>query len=56
MAQYLALQEPEFLYRLNKAGYQQNGIAELMGRHPSTISRSLKHNRGQVHDGWSFTS
>lgn len=47
MAQHLTLQERGVLDRLNKAGYQQNRIAELMGRHPSTISRELRRNRGQ---------
>ena len=47
MAQHLTFQERGVLYRLKKAGYQQTRIAELMDRHPSTISRELRRNRGQ---------
>lgn len=32
---------------LNKAGHDQSEIAQLMNRHPSTISRELRRNRGQ---------
>ena len=32
---------------LLKAGHQQNDIARVMNRHPSTISRELSRNRGQ---------
>lgn len=32
---------------LNKAGHYQSEITQLMNRHPSTISRELRRNRGQ---------
>ncbi len=32
---------------LNKAGHDQSEIARVMNRHPSTISRELRRNRGQ---------
>ena len=32
---------------LCKAGHDQIKIAQLMNRHPSTISRELRRNRGQ---------
>ena len=32
---------------LNKAGHDQSEIARAMNRHPSTISRELRRNRGQ---------
>ena len=32
---------------LRKAGHKQTDIARLMNRHPSTISRELRRNRGQ---------
>jgi IS30 family transposase len=32
---------------LLKAGHTQRDIARLMSRHPSTISRGLRRNRGQ---------
>ena len=32
---------------LNKAGHDQSEIAHLIHRHPSTISRELRRNRGQ---------
>jgi transposase, IS30 family len=47
MAQHLTLAERGVLYRLKKDGNAQQKIAELMGRHPSTISRELKRNRGR---------
>lgn len=34
------------IYALKKAGHSQSEIAEVLGRHPSTISRELKRNRG----------
>ena len=46
MAQHLTLAERGVLHRLKKAGHAQQKIAELMGRHVSTISRELKRNRG----------
>jgi IS30 family transposase len=47
MAEHLTFVEREILYRLKKQGHAQNTIAELMGRHPSTISRELRRNAGQ---------
>lgn len=47
MAEHLTFVEREFLYRLKKEGHPQNKIAELMGRHPSTVSRELNRNRGR---------
>lgn len=32
---------------LNKAGHDQNDIARVMNRHPATISRELRRNRGE---------
>lgn len=32
---------------LLKAGHKQRDIARIMNRHPSTISREVRHNRGQ---------
>lgn len=32
---------------LLKAGHKQCDIARIMNRHPSTISRELRRNRGQ---------
>ncbi|WP_272867471.1 helix-turn-helix domain-containing protein, partial [Thiobacillus denitrificans] len=32
---------------LLKAGHKQRDIARIMNRHPSTISRELRRNRGQ---------
>jgi len=32
---------------LNKAGHEQSEIARVMSRHPSTIGRELRRNRGQ---------
>ena len=34
------------IYALCKAGHNQTGIAEQLGRHKSTISRELRRNRG----------
>lgn len=47
MAQHLTLVERKVLYRLKKAGKSKQQIAELMGRHPSTIGRELKRNTGR---------
>lgn len=47
MASHLTLQERKFLYRLNKRGRTKAEIAELMGRHRSTICRELRRNSGQ---------
>jgi len=47
MADHLTLTEREVLYRLRKKGKSKAEIAELMGRHRSTIYRELKRNTGQ---------
>jgi IS30 family transposase len=47
MARHLTVVEREVLYRLKKQGHSQEKIAELMDRHPSTISRELRRNRGR---------
>src|SRR5690349_13400351 len=46
MARHLTSVERGVLYRLKEDGNTQRKIAELMGRHPSTISRELRRNRG----------
>jgi IS30 family transposase len=47
MAHHLTLEEREFLYRLKHKGKSKVEIAELLGRHPSTIYRELERNTGQ---------
>jgi transposase, IS30 family len=47
MASHLTLAERRVLQRLKGKGYSQGQIATLIGRHPSTISRELRRNRGQ---------
>lgn len=47
MVQHLTLAERGVLHRLKKDGHTQQKIAEVIGRHPSTISRELKRNRGR---------
>jgi IS30 family transposase len=47
MASHLTFEERGFLYRSKKKGKSNTEIAELMGRHPSTIGRELKRNAGQ---------
>jgi transposase, IS30 family len=47
MASHLTFEERGFLYRSRKKGKSNTEIAELMGRHPSTIGRELKRNAGQ---------
>lgn len=47
MARHLTLTDREFLDRLKKAGKSKGEIAELMGRHPSTVGRELRRNAGQ---------
>ena len=46
---YTHLTQPERyqIAILNKAGHDQSEIARVMNRHPSTISRELRRNRGQ---------
>ena len=47
MAKHLTFEERQFLYRLRKKGKSNTEIAELMGRHRSTIGRELDRNSGQ---------
>ncbi len=47
MAKHLTFEERGFLYRLKKKGKSDMEIAELMGRHRSTIYRELSRNTGQ---------
>ena len=47
MANHLTFEERQFLYRLKKKGKSNPEIAELMGRHRSTIHRELNRNAGQ---------
>jgi IS30 family transposase len=47
MASHLTLREREFLERLWEKGLTKTKIAELMGRHHSTISRELRRNSRQ---------
>ena len=47
MANHLTFEERGFLYRLKKKGKSSTEIAELMGRHRSTICRELGRNTGQ---------
>ena len=47
MASHLTFEERGFLYRLKKKGKSNSEIAELMGRHRSTIGRELNRNSGQ---------
>lgn len=47
MAKHLTFEERQFLYRLRKKGKSYSEMAELMGRHRSTICRELKRNTGQ---------
>ncbi len=43
----LIQQERYLIYILKKEKYSQARIAALLGRDKSTISRELRHNRGQ---------
>lgn len=47
MAKHLTFEERQFLYRLKKKGKSTPEIAELMGRHRSTIYREMGRNTGQ---------
>ncbi len=47
MASHLTFEERRFLYRLKRKGKSDTEIAELMGRHRSTICRELGRNTGQ---------
>jgi len=47
MANHLTFEERRFLYLLKKKGKSNTEIAELMGRHRSTIGRELCRNTGQ---------
>jgi len=44
---HLAQAERYQIAMLNKAGHEQSEIARVMNRHPSTIRRELRRNRGQ---------
>ena len=46
MASHLTLEERQFLYRLKKRRKSNAEIAELMGRHRSTIGREVARNTG----------
>ena len=46
MADHLTLAERKILYGLNKRGKSKSEIAEMMGRHRSTIYRELNRNTG----------
>jgi IS30 family transposase len=43
---HLTQEERYQIYALNKAGHTQTEIADVLERHPSTISRELRRNRG----------
>jgi IS30 family transposase len=47
MADHLTLAERKILYRLNRKGKSKTEIAELLGRHRSTVYRELQRNTGQ---------
>ena len=47
MANHVTFEERRILYRLKKKGKSNTEIAELMGRHRSTICRELSRNTGQ---------
>jgi IS30 family transposase len=47
MADHLTLVERQFLYRLKAEGRSKAEIAELLGRHRSTVYRELKRNTGR---------
>ena len=47
MAKHLTFEERKFLYRLKQKGKSNSEIAELMGRHRSTIGRELTRNTGR---------
>jgi transposase, IS30 family len=47
MAKHLTFEERQFLYRLKNRGKSNTEMAELMGRHRSTIGRELGRNTGQ---------
>ena len=47
MAKHLTFEERQFLYRLKKKWRSTTEIAELIGRHRSTIYRELGRNTGQ---------
>jgi len=42
----LTREERYQIYALKQAGHRQSEIAEMLGRHKSTISRELRRNRG----------
>jgi len=47
MAHHLTLEEREMVSRMHHAGNKQVEIARELERHPSTISRELRRNRGR---------
>lgn len=47
MASHLTFEERRILYRLKKKGKTSTEIADMMGRHRSTIYRELCRNTGQ---------
>ena len=47
MANHVTFEERRILYRLKKKGKSNTEIAELRGRHRSTICRELSRNTGQ---------
>ena len=47
MAKHLTFQEREILYRMKRAEKPITEIAEMLGRHRSTIYRELDRNTGQ---------
>ncbi|QEG35493.1 IS30 family transposase [Bythopirellula goksoeyrii] len=47
MAKHLTFEDRKILYRLQQKGKSNSEIAELMGRHRSTIGRKLTRNTGQ---------
>jgi IS30 family transposase len=47
MANHVTFEERRILYRLKKKGKSNTEIADLMGRHRSTIFRELSRNAGQ---------
>ena len=47
MARHFTFEERQFLYRLKRKGKSNPEIAELMGRHRSTVNREMARNSGQ---------
>ena len=60
MASHLTFKEREVIHRLRRRGKSNAEIAELLGRHRSTIYRELNRNRGQrrailLKDSWTVS-